>query len=158
MMRGEKRQGWHQTIGELLFFLYLVILCYCLFLADLFGRTGDHHYAYNIVPFREISRFVIHSRKLGIRAVLINLVGNVVCFIPFGLYLPARSRRFRSGKRIALSGCLLSLLIETVQLVTRVGCFDVDDILLNTLGCLAGFWLYGLASQRGGQLERSNAG
>ena len=35
----------------------------------------------------------------------------------------------------------LSLLVETIQLVTKVGSFDVDDLLMNTLGALLGYLL-----------------
>lgn len=145
-MNINNHQKRHRRIGTIFFLLYLLGLCYCLFLADIFGRTGDHNYAYNLVPFREIKRFLLHSRKLGIKSVFINLAGNIICFIPFGFYLPIQSRRFRRIGSIFLTGFAVSLLIETIQLVTRVGCFDVDDMILNTLGCVIGysmyFWIY----------------
>ena len=37
---------------------------------------------------------------------------------------------------------LFSLCVELLQLVAKVGVFDVDDLILNTLGGLAGFWCY----------------
>ena len=37
---------------------------------------------------------------------------------------------------------ILSLTVEVIQLVTRVGCFDVDDMILNTLGATLGYVLF----------------
>ena len=36
----------------------------------------------------------------------------------------------------------MSLFIESVQLLTRVGSFDVDDLILNTLGGILGYVLF----------------
>ena len=40
---------------------------------------------------------------------------------------------------IFLSGFLLSLTVEVIQLISKVGCFDVDDLILNTLGAVLGY-------------------
>lgn len=42
----------------------------------------------------------------------------------------------------------MSLLVETLQLVFRVGCFDVDDMILNTLGGIVGYLLLKLVERR----------
>ena len=119
----------------LLFTAYLAFLCYFLFFAESMGRGfTERAYHYNLMPLKEICRFWIHRKALGFWSVALNLVGNVVAFIPFGMFLPwlyGRCRRFG-----------LTLGIETVQLVFKVGSFDVDDILLNTLGGILGFWGY----------------
>ena len=47
-----------------------------------------------------------------------------------------------SGFLICISGFLLSLTVEVIQLVTKVGCFDVDDMILNTLGAAFGYVLF----------------
>lgn len=39
-------------------------------------------------------------------------------------------------------GFALSLTVETIQLVCKVGCFDVDDLLLNTIGSALGYVLF----------------
>ena len=36
--------------------------------------------------------------------------------------------------------------METIQLVTRVGCFDVDDLILNTAGAAAGYVLFAVCN------------
>lgn len=42
----------------------------------------------------------------------------------------------RSGWLIVLAGFGLSVTVEVIQLITKVGCFDVDDMILNTAGRL----------------------
>ena len=76
--------------------------------------------------------------------VIKSLAGNVIGFLPFGFFLPILSRRLRNGAVVTALGFGLSLLVESIQLVFKVGCFDVDDLILNTLGVLLGylsFWI-----------------
>ena len=40
------------------------------------------------------------------------------------------------------SAKLASLLVESIQLVSKLGSFDVDDIMLNTLGGILGYVLF----------------
>ncbi len=63
-------------------------LAYFLFFSEDFGR-GSHlqeEYAYNLVPFKEIRRFIVYWHVVGIRSFLLNIVGNVVGFMPFGFF------------------------------------------------------------------------
>ena len=64
---------------------------------------------------------------------------RVLAFMPFGFFLPIVRGKKSGVLSILVQGLLFSLAIETVQLVTRLGSFDVDDILLNTAGTLAGY-------------------
>ena len=66
-----------------LFILYLCLLAYFMFFSESFGRTDtDRGYAYNLVPFKEILRFIRYRGTVGLWAFLINIVGNVVAFMP----------------------------------------------------------------------------
>ncbi|MEI3265755.1 MAG: VanZ family protein [Frisingicoccus sp.] len=58
--------------------------------------------------------------------------------------VPIVRRKNRNFFRVVGMTFLLSLFIECIQLIFRVGSFDVDDLILNTLGGLIGyviFWL-----------------
>lgn len=68
-----------------------------------------------------------------------NLFGNIVLFIPLGIWIPWLFRRYRSWAKLTSIVVLILLLVETIQLITRVGTFDVDDIILNTAGAWIGF-------------------
>ena len=61
--------------------------------------------------------------------------------MPFGFFISMASRS--SSFFMALFNSLgLSLCVEVLQLVTRVGSFDVDDILLNTIGGVLGYIVF----------------
>ena len=131
-----------ELASKILFWIYLLILMYLLFFSEYYGRTVATEYRYNLQLFREISRFWTYREKLGMAAVLTNLVGNVVCFMPFGFFLPNMYPVFRRhGCLVVLFGFLLTCGVELLQLLTRVGALDVDDIFLNTCGAILGYLL-----------------
>ena len=133
--------------GAFLFFCYLLALTYFLFFAEGYGRAAEgREYAYNLQPFREIRRFWIYREKLGLFAVFCNLAGNVIGFIPFGKILPVIWRKTGTFFRIMLLGFEFSLCVEIIQLVWKVGSFDVDDLILNTLGSVIGYLLFSLCN------------
>lgn len=129
-----------QTAGMLLFILYLVLLTYFLFFSESFGRTYEQRrYSYNLKPFKEIARFWNSRESLGFAAAFINIAGNILCFVPFGAILPVLNRPARKFPVILFLSFEFSLLVECTQLILRVGSFDVDDLILNTLGGLLGY-------------------
>ncbi len=134
----------NQKLGWLLFTAYLLLLVYFLFFAEGFGRTSrpQDTYAYNLEPFKEIRRFWVYRDIVGIRSFLLNVVGNVVGFVPGGFFLPIVSRRSKKWYNTLIISFGFSLCVETVQLVWKVGSFDVDDIMLNVTGAVLGYILY----------------
>lgn len=124
------------------FIIYMVALTYFLFFSERFGRVMGGEYRYNLQLFREIRRFIVYRREVGITSFMINIVGNVVAFIPFGFILPAISPRNRKFLNIALLSFELTLSIEIMQLVLQVGTFDVDDIFMNLMGGIIGYILF----------------
>ncbi len=139
----DRQNGGRRFLCGVLFAAYLAALAYFLFFAEATGRTDSQRmYQYNLIPFREIRRFYRYREQLGFLAVTLNLAGNVLAFVPFGLFLPLLARRARSFVRMLLLGAEFSLTIEIVQLCSKVGSFDVDDILLNTLGVCLGYLLF----------------
>ena len=94
---------------------------------------------FNLILFNEINRFIVYREQLGMKAFMLNVVGNCVAFIPGGFLLPVISRRCRSFISCTLVGFVIRFFIECTQLIFRVGSFDVDDLMLNTLGVAIGF-------------------
>ncbi|MDE5966671.1 MAG: VanZ family protein [Lachnospiraceae bacterium] len=126
-----------------LFAGYVLVLAYFLFFSDGYGRTTVYEeYRYNLIPFQEIKRFYIYSANVGMIATITNIGGNILAFMPFGALI--RWVRNKKTSIVVATGYtfLFSLAIELVQLVTRVGVFDVDDLILNTLGGVFGFLVY----------------
>lgn len=144
-MKNRQEEDEIYFFGWCLFIVYLLALAYFLFFAEATGRTfSDRTYQYNLILFHEIRRFIIYRRQLGFAAVVLNLVGNVIAFVPFGVFLPLLVKRTRSFVKTVLLGFEFSLFVEIVQLFGKVGSFDVDDILLNTLGVMGGYLLFRL--------------
>ena len=134
----------HRKHAFVLLILYLVLLTYYLFFAEAMGRTPDSHseYSYNLVLLKEIKRFIVHREILGYKAVVLNLAGNVAAFMPFGFILPEVWDQLNKWYTITFLGFLFSLGIEIAQLTARVGSFDVDDLLLNTIGVMIGYFVF----------------
>lgn len=127
------------------FLTYIMILVYFVFFAELFGRTQmATQYRYNLVPFKEIMRFITYFKTLGTMTVLLNLAGNIIAFLPLGFFLPSVSGHKMGFWSILCTSCALSVAIELVQLITKVGTCDVDDVILNTIGGILGYLTYKL--------------
>lgn len=137
-----------RRISWILFIVYILILIYFMFLSEAYGRTiADRSYHYNLIPFKELNRFITYRKSLGTVAVMTNIFGNIMGFIPFGYILPIISKRRRKFSIIGLLSFQLSLSIEVLQLVLKVGSFDVDDLILNTLGGLIGYFLFWISNK-----------
>lgn len=130
-----------RNIGWCMFLLYIVLLVYCLFFSERYGRTAGEGYRYNLVLFAEIKRFFKYRHRLSAESFLLNMFGNIVGFMPFGFFVPLLRNKASLWKTVCLS-FELTLAIETTQLLFRVGIFDVDDLFLNTLGGLLGYLCY----------------
>lgn len=129
---------WFNLFVLLCALVYSAIMLYLLFYRSRYMSDG---YAYNLVPFDTIERYVVYRDRFNFDTWFKNLFGNVVLFIPIGAFLPLFDKRNRSGLRmvtvcVALIGC-----IELAQMLLRVGSFDIDDIILNTAGAWIGLML-----------------
>ena len=123
--RGER--GWTRYVLSCLFVLYLCEMF------DVVGIPAAQYIRWepniSLIPFSDGTRW------LGVQRVL-----NAVMFAPLGFLLPVLWRKCRKWSFTTLTGFLLSLTIEVLQMF----CFratDVDDLLMNTLGALLGYFL-----------------
>lgn len=96
--------------------------------------NGDLNY--NLIPFHSILVQVDHIRK---HWAWWNLLSNILVMLPYGFLLPLAYERCRRFWKTALWGFVFIMLIEIFQLVTMLGVFDVDDILLNMCGVCMGY-------------------
>ena len=140
-MSARKRRK-YRILGKILFVLYSIFVFYFLIISEAYGRAGEmKDYHYNLVLFQEIKRFWNYRGQLGMFATLTNLAGNVLIFLPFGFFLPMASQ-YRSFMSTIFYSFGLSLIVEISQLFMKVGCFDVDDLLLNTIGGMLGYIVF----------------
>lgn len=132
-----------KTFSRILFVFYIISALYFMLFSEAMGRNiHSETYRYNLVLFKEINRYISNAETLGFWAVFLNLIGNVICFIPFGIILPMASRRFRKLYRVIFLMLGFSLFVELMQLVFKIGAFDVDDLLLNVVGAFIGYIIY----------------
>ena len=94
----------------------------------------------NFIPFQTIVHYFSGTERTT--SALENLLGNLIGFIPLGLLAPMVFERIRSVKGMLLVSFCTSLLYETIQLVSGLGVFDIDDLILNTAGGVLGYLVF----------------
>lgn len=115
------------------------VIAFCIYLAVLFAITflsresGSRSGGPDLKLF---STWGINDRNNAF------VVENVLLFIPYGFLYCWNSSRGKKILRCTLLGAVTSLGIETMQLVTGRGYFQIDDILTNTLGAFLGALLF----------------
>lgn len=93
----------------------------------------------NLVPFQTIQGDIWNLRNGLANYAIPNLVGNTLLFIPFGIFI--RYLYQTSFIKTLLYCFLISLFFETFQLISNLGSFDIDDILLNVSSSVVGYLL-----------------
>ena len=122
----KKKFEFNREFTLILFIAYLLIL----FFIFTYPVNEYGHNNYNL--FKELLRY-----KIGSTGFFNNIIGNILLFIPFGMFL----RYYFKIKVISLIfiTILYSLSIEITQiLINRV--FDIDDIILNLIGSIIGYY------------------
>ena len=126
-----KREGLVYTIRllliDVLFFVYCSTLIY---------RKCHGKYQFNYRPF-----WSYDAINAGNSLLLSENIMNVLAFIPIGMLLGFGYSRIPWWKLIGI-GCFFSITIEVMQLITKRGYSETDDVIHNTLGCLIGYSLY----------------
>ena len=140
------KQNVKKEIGKLSFLLltiHFIIVIYFVLFSDRLGRTDTfQNYRYNLTPLNEIRRFIRYRDQVSTGSFILNLIGNTMVLFPFGFLIPLWRQKKTGVVRIACYALILSLGLELLQLVTRVGVFDVDDLLLNISGAVLGYEVY----------------
>lgn len=94
-------------------------------------------YMMNFVPFETMRRYTSFA---DFGSSVVNLVGNVVMFLPLGFLPPLLWKGMRKFWKIAVLGAGSSCLIEFIQVFIDRS-VDIDDVILNTAGVLLGYLL-----------------
>lgn len=118
----------YEELMKLGFIIYIMCLFYVVTFQDVSWSTS------NFIPFKEMFRYRLFSAMF-----FRNVIGNMIMFMPYGFFLSYFLKL--NKKSVIFFLCILvSCTIETTQfLIGRV--FDVDDIMLNVLGGLLGYYL-----------------
>lgn len=143
-MRKEQKRA-IKKFSWLFFIIYLIMMAYFLFFSEYLNRSNlGTEYRYNLTLFQEVKRSFWCFRAGDYSYFVLNFIMNILAFVPYGFFLPILSKNPKHRKffYVIFSALQFTFLIEVVQLVLKVGTFDVDDIFLNTLGGVAGFILF----------------
>ena len=129
--------------------LYLGFLFYRMFFYAYgsFYRTRAPLLQYNLIPFKTLTDFLVNRSTQSLEVLVYNLMGNIIVFMPLGFLICLTFYKRNTLVKTAGYSCLIILAAETLQLVTRLGVFDLDDVILNLIGCCMGYWAYGLLTR-----------
>jgi glycopeptide antibiotics resistance protein len=108
-----------------------------------FAGTNAGH-GPNYVPFETILPYLLGYKGWIIAG--INLAGNIVLLVPLGFLAPFAHRDMTWKQSLAL-GVVAGLFIEVMQTVLHVGIFDIDDVILNALGVMIGYWAFAIVAR-----------
>ena len=113
--------------------IYSITIIYCMFFG--FNRVqGIDTCRFQLVPNKWPLMFP------GILSIWIFDLSNIVAFIPFGILIPKLLNiDFKKFVFLFISAIFL---LEILQSITRLGVFDINDIISNTLGATIGYIMY----------------
>lgn len=116
---------------------YSIFLLYLMFFG--FGRS---QYDINIVRLMPlVSTFSFVKETILWKTIIINVFGNIIMFTPFG-FLGIFFPKLNDFKILIINFLSAIIIVESLQYFTRLGVFDIDDVILNTVGVAIGFWIY----------------
>lgn len=153
---------WLRTLVVYSFVFYLLCAYFLVLLPLPEDRSAIVPYAQTpqLVPFNFVHEFLAEtSFSIGDPSTWLATLRdpyiyeaffNVLLLVPLGMYLRYYFRR--TWWQTLIIGFLVTLSFETTQLTGLWGLyehpyrlFDVDDLIMNTLGAMTGFWMVGPA-------------
>lgn len=152
-----KRKPMSQPLVRFAFLVYAGIMLWLLFGRSRGFTEGIPYLAQvkeriTLQPFFTITNYlrvvIYRTNESAFVHCFINLVGNVILFIPAGWLLPTIFKPFQGYFKFFLLCTLLILSVEIVQLLTLLGYFDIDDLILNLFGLSMGYIFYALKAKR----------
>ncbi len=140
----------YRTFAWFAFLLYLAVLLSLTLLRDRYSSfrmwpLSERLRLANFTPFRTIAFYLGGGESP--QAALRNVAGNVLAFLPMGFLVPMVFPKLRRMRSILAASFAMSLALEIAQLLTGMGGFDVDDILLNVVGAAISGLAFGLAAR-----------
>lgn len=144
-LRGRSKKWWRELI-----MLAFVIFCISIFSQTIVPKFSwidgrfvieQHAGSSNYMLFETIR---LYARQLNgpiAHIAFYNLAGNILLFVPFGVLLPMLWRTCRSLFAMLAIAIGIPLFIEGTQhFIGRS--VDVDDVLLNAIGILCGYFIW----------------
>ena len=131
LIRRRRKQEPAAVLPTMLFGFYLSLMLIITFLSRESGCGS-------VFDLKLFSTWGINDRNNAL------VLENVLLFVPYGFLSCWAFRRMKRIFWCTLLGAATSLAIECLQLATGRGFFQIDDIVTNTLGAVAGYLLFRL--------------
>lgn len=154
-LRQKKSAGFRVVIRHeiiLLFFVMYIasVLAITISPASILGFNAGKAPIVNIVPVINSYKYFISTLAepdgIAKSYAIENIIGNLLLFLPVGIFLPILNPKFKRLKNVLLLCFFCSLSIESIQYGLRqLGTYrtvDIDDVILNTIGGLLGWLIY----------------
>ena len=125
-----------RTIQKRKMLLYSITICYAVIvLGAVFLNRGG---IYGVANLHLFSSYKEAYHKMEISLFRNNIL-IILLFVPLGFLLPIYTDKLKKIYKVVPIGFLISLVIETVQYITKMGIFEIDDIFNNAVGVLLGY-------------------
>lgn len=126
-----------KKLYKVFIFPYTLLLLYLMLLG--FGREQFNYHIIRLTPIISTIEFIQNAKS--IKHIITNILGNIILFIPFG-FLKWVFPKIDNFKTLLFHFLSIIIIIETLQYFTRMGVFDIDDLLLNSFGLWIGYLLH----------------
>ena len=149
LLKGRRVIGWRVFLWWGVFLCYLSVVLGATLLSRGYNYTNNN-----------IQSLFYSYREAWINfsaAAWRNIILNFCMLIPFGMWLPLGIKRFRKFWRTYLAGFAFALFIECIQLFSRRGIFELDDILGNTVGTMIGYGLFAITALIISRIKKSKS-
>lgn len=129
LSRSSKKFIFHKELMSLIFIVYIICLYYILM------KQGNSSNNLNLIPFKEMFKYEIGSYHF-----FSNIIGNILIFVPLGYFASYYLTNIKASVIVIVS-IIISLFTEGLQYYLG-NSFDIDNLILNTIGGFLGYLLY----------------
>lgn len=153
LILNKEKWSFRGKIGRIAIWSYL----YLLFLFTFLARPSNDVYNYNLHLFWTY-HYIQRTHDFEI---VLEVLINCLMFLPVGILVPWTYEEYldddpiKERNAVFLFGLILSVSVEIIQLITKTGLFEWDDIIHNFIGLIWGYGLYlWLRGQKFSELHR----
>ena len=139
---GEYMRKTTRRLFTVAFAAYILLMLWLLFFWRLtFLDRGEIRLF--LIPFTSTKEFIevirAHESIGAVWHSVKNLLGNIIMFVPLGIFLPVLFKGLRRYGYFFITVFTAIAAAEIIQYLTRLGSCDVDDVIFNTVGATIGF-------------------
>lgn len=135
-MHGTKKIDKWKAVWLVLFVVYAVVILGATFLT----RGNFYSDAQIVPPLASYREAWFQGRMSNFR----NIIVNILLFVPFGFLVPVGIKRMKPFWKTYSAGLIVTIIIECLQIVTKRGIFEFDDIINNLVGTMIGYGVFAL--------------